>query len=378
MRRENKTIQGLALAIVVLLWILSFPAVGKNSPQTLKIGAAAPDFNLPGVDGRNYTLEEFSDANIMVVVFTCNHCPTAQAYEDRIKKLAEDYKDKGVVLVAISPNDPKAVRLDELRYSDMNDSLREMKIRAKDKGFEFAYLYDGDKQEVSREYGPVSTPHVFIFDKERKLRYAGRIDNSQKIEHATISDAHNAIEALLAGEDVAVEKTPAFGCSVKWSDKVQTVKETAKKWQNEKVDLKIIDKAGMKKLLKNDKGKLLLINFWASWCGPCIVELPELVDINRMYRLRDFEVVTVSLDFLEKEKTALRILEKSNASFTNYIFNSPDVYGLMHMVDKSWSGAIPYTLLVEPGGKVIYRRDGMINPLELKKVIVGYLGRYYE
>ena len=122
------------------------------------------------MDGKVHQLAEYDKAKVLVMVFTCNHCPTAQAYEERIKKLAADYKDKGVALVAISPNDPKAVRLDELGYTDMGDSLDEMKIRAKDKGFNFPYLYDGDKQGVSKAYGPVATPHVFVFDGERKLR----------------------------------------------------------------------------------------------------------------------------------------------------------------------------------------------------------------
>ena len=111
--------------------------------------------------------------------FFGGHCPTAQAYEGRIKRLAADYKDKKVALVVISPNDPQALRLDELGFSDLGDSLEDMKIRAKDHGFSFPYLYDGETQKVSRAYGPVATPHVFVFDRQRKLRFAGRIDNSR-------------------------------------------------------------------------------------------------------------------------------------------------------------------------------------------------------
>ena len=137
--------------------------------ETLPIGAAAPDFKLPGVDGRKYSLTDFSRAKILIVVFTCNHCPTAQYYEDRLKQIVDDYKNKGVALVAINPNDPGSVRLDELGYTDLGDSFGEMKIRAKHRKFNFPYLYDGDKEEISRAYGPVATPHAFVFDKDRKL-----------------------------------------------------------------------------------------------------------------------------------------------------------------------------------------------------------------
>ncbi len=153
------------VAAVLFLAGLGFSASEKV--ETLRIGQQAPDFNLPGVDGRNYKLADFADADILVIIFTCNHCPTAQAYEERIKKLAADYKNKGVALVAISPNDPRAVRLDELGYSDMGDSLEDMKTRAKDMRYNFPYLYDGDKQKVSLAYGQARTPQVVIFDRQR-------------------------------------------------------------------------------------------------------------------------------------------------------------------------------------------------------------------
>src|SRR5256885_16159885 len=113
------------MAIVVAL--LCSLASAANPPM-LKIGEKAPDFNLPGVDGKNYSLKDFADAKFLLIIFTCNHCPTAQAYEQRIMKLYDDYKDKGVALVAISPNDPTAVRLDALGYTDLSDSFEGMKI----------------------------------------------------------------------------------------------------------------------------------------------------------------------------------------------------------------------------------------------------------
>src|ERR1700726_314554 len=136
------------------------PAFSGEHP-TLAIGASAPDFKLPGVDGKNYSLASFNDAKILVIIFTCNHCPTAQAYEDRIIQLTKDYAGKGVALLAIMPNDPTSIRLDELGYTDMGDSFEEMKTRAKEKHFNFSYLYDGDNEGASKKYGPIATPHVF-------------------------------------------------------------------------------------------------------------------------------------------------------------------------------------------------------------------------
>jgi peroxiredoxin len=347
-------------------------------PKTLEIGQSSPDFNLPGVDGRNWKLSDFAKADVLVIVFTCNHCPTAQAYEERIKKMAADYKEKGVALVAISPNDPEAVRLDELGYSDMSDSFEEMKIRAKDKGFKFPYLYDGDKQEVSRVYGPVATPHVFIFDKERKLRYVGRVDDSEKLDRVKSQDARNAIEALLAGKAVPVEKTRPFGCSIKWSSKRESVKKAFETWAKESVSVEMINANGIKEVIKNDTGKMRLVSVWATWCGCCAGEFEKLIAINRMYRGREFELITISADSPDRKDKVLSFLKKQQSSCKNYLFDSEDKYQLMEATDKDSLGGIPYILLIQPGGKIIYRQVGLIEPLELKKAIVETLGRYYK
>jgi len=368
--------------IIVAATSLFIATVVTAAPQeikTLEIGAKASNFRLPGVDGKTHRLAEYDKAKVLVIVFTCNHCPTAQAYEERIKKLAADYKDKGVALVAISPNDPKAVRLDELGYTDMSDSLDEMKVRAKDKAYNFPYLYDGDKQEVSKAYGPVATPHVFVFDSERKLRYAGRVDDNEKQpDKVTSPDARNAIEAVLAGKAVPVPTTKTVGCSIKWSDKRDSVKQAFATWAKEPVSLGTTDLEGVKKLLRNDGKKLRLINIWASWCPPCRGEFPDLVEIYRMYRGRDFEMVGISVDGPETKGNVPAFLEKNQASYPNRIYSGTDIQALIDVVDPKWEGAIPYTLIVKPGGEVLYRHLGAIEALEVKKAVVGYVGRTYK
>ena len=356
-----------------LFWSVSTGRSAPKALKTLEIGAAAPDFELPGVDGKTRGLSDFLDAKVLVVVFTCNHCPTAQAYEDRLMRLHADYKDRGVALVAISPNDPGAVRLDELGYSDLGDSLEDMKIRAKDKHFEFPYLYDGEKQETSAAYGALATPHLFIFDAQRKLRYTGRIDDSE-VGTVKSHDARNAIEALLSGKPVPVEKTRIFGCSTKWSDKRGSAAAAMKRWNAETASLSTISADGVKALAKNDTKKLRLINVWATWCGPCLEELSPLVTINRMYRGRRFEMITISLDGVKNKDLALKCLTEKHVSSTNYLFDSDDKDKLAEALDPPWRGPIPYTVLIAPGGKVLYRKHDAIDPLELKKAIVKHLG----
>lgn len=364
------------LASILFLLFYTISTLAFEDPSPLAIGAEAPDFRLLATDGKEYALKDFDKYKILAIIFTCNHCPTAQAYEDRIKQLVVDYKSKGVGVIAISPNDPLAIRLDELGYTDLSDTYEEMKIRASDKDYNFLYLYDGETSEVSMKYGPQATPHAFIFDDKRLLRYSGRIDDGEKPGTAKNHDMRNALDALLVGKPVPVEKTKTFGCSIKWPNKRDYANKAPEEWAKEKVTIEELDMNQLQELLKNDGIEYKLINVWATWCGPCVVEFPEFVTMNRMYRNREFELITISLDELNRKPNALNFLTKKQASMTNYIFKG-DKYAFIEALDKNWEGSLPYTLFIAPGGKIIYGKQGLIEPLPLKKIIAENIGRIY-
>lgn len=352
----------------------------QMEPITLEPGSKAPDFNLPGVDGKNYSLKDFEKAGVIVIIFSCNHCPTAQAYEERIIAIARDYKPRGVDLAVISPNSGRALNFSELGYSDMGDSFEEMKIRAAEKNFPFPYLYDGDKQESALAYGPIATPHCFVFDRNRILRYSGRVDGSEKPGTGNGEDLRNAIDAVLEGKPVKTPVTKVFGCSIKWSWKSDYTQKLYKQWAELPVTLEEIDLMGVIGLIKNESsGKVRLINFWATWCGPCITEFPDLVIIDRMYRGRPFEFISISTDKKARKTEVLNFLKTQEASNKNFIFNDDDVYKLIEAVGNDWQGALPFTILVEPGGKILYKKQDMIEPYAMKKLIVDskFIGRYY-
>ncbi len=361
----------------------------------LKMGAAAPDFNLPGIDGHKHALKEYAGSDVLVIVWLSNHCPDSHASEGRVKKLVEDMKGKSFKLVAINPNNPEGLRMDELGYSKYNDSLDEMKLYAKEQSFNFPYLYDGDTQATAHAYGCLATPHVFVFDKERKLRYQGRLDDSRYADEATVKsrDARNAIDAVLAGKEVAVTETKVHGCSTKWMSKHDLVAKDDEKWDKGTVDVEIIDAAGVAKLRKNDTNKVRMFNVWATWCGPCVGEFPELVKTSRKFGLRNFEFINISLDDPKTEAKVKAFLEKKHALIpdklkpsiaaegrktNSYIFGSADSDELIKALDPAWKGPIPFTLLVAPGGKVIKRYDEPIeNGDELRQTILDFMGRFY-
>jgi peroxiredoxin len=340
-------------------------------PEPLAVGAQAPDFSLQGVDGKTYTLASFKSSPVLAVVFTAVHCPTAEVYEGRLKQLVSDYQKRGVAFAVIQPNNAKALRLDEMGYTDLGDSLDEMKIRAEYRTFNFPFLYDGETQEISKRYGPVATPHVFIFDRERKLRYQGRIDSNPREAYAKVPDARNALDAVLAGTPVPVEKTPAVGCSVKWLDKSALHDAEQAGFAKEAVPLEKITVERMRTLRANATGKTLLVNFWATWCAPCVEEFPDLQNTWRMYRRRPFEMVTVSINYPDEEKAVRAFLEAQHASTRNYLPATMDPSDLVQAFDPDWSGGVPYSVVVAPGGKIVHKSNGRVDILKARRIILA-------
>jgi peroxiredoxin len=363
--------------LAVLLMTLGIASAEEVHP-TLALGSPAPDFALPGVDGQIHKLSDYASSPILVVVFTCNHCPIAQMYEKRIQQLATDYKDKGVAVVAIQGNDPQAIRIDELDSSDLSDTLPEMKIRVQYKHLTYPYLYDGDTQKVTRAYGPQATPHAFIFDQQRHLRYEGRIDNSYRTELVKTQDARNVIDALLVHKDVAVKHTGVFGCSTKWSEKAAGREAALEKINEQPVKVEMISKAELAKLRTNPTHQMMLIDFWATWCGSCIVEFADLQDTLRMYGARDYSVVTVSANMPDEQPSVTRFLQKKHATSQNYLFDSQDTSSLQTAFDPKWDSAVPYTILLSGDGKVLYKQLGSVDMLELKRTILANLPSDYK
>src|SRR5262245_54735229 len=358
--------------------LFAFLASAETNHPILAVGSPAPDFSLPGVDGATHSLADYASSPILVVVFTCNHCPIAQMYEQRIQRLQDDYRDKGVSVVAIQPNDPKALRIDELDSSDTSDTLEEMKMRVAYRHLTYPYLYDGESQAATRAYGPQATPHVFIFDKDRKLRYEGRVDNSYRKELVRTQDARNAIEALLAHREVGVTHTGVFGCSTKWQEKSKQRIAALRKIDALPVKLEMAAAADLKKLRENPGKKMTLISFWATWCGSCIDEFADFQETYLMYQVRDFDLVTVAVNMPDEKPGVMRMLEKKHATSRNLLFASDDTAALQTAFDPAWRSAVPYTVLLDAHGNVLYRNQGTVDMLELRRTILANLPSDYE
>jgi peroxiredoxin len=298
-------------------------------------------------------------------------------YETRIEQLYENYGKRGVAVVAIEGNDPNATTIDELDSSDLGDTLEEMKTRVAYKHLHYPYLYDGDTQAVTRAYGPQATPHVFVFDKNRRLRYEGRFDNSYRIEKVTTHDAINAIDALLANKPVPVTHTGVFGCSTKWKEKEALRVAYEQKLDATPVNVSLVDAAGLKKLRANAGDDYTLVSFWATWCGSCVAEFSDLQDTFRMYNDRGFKLVTVSANMPDEKQSVLRFLQRKHATSENLLFGSDDTAALQAAFDPKWQSAVPYTVLLGPNGKVLYSSLGSVDILQLRRKILAAMPSDY-
>jgi peroxiredoxin len=174
--------------------------------MSVALGAEAPQFDLPGVDGRNHSLSDYADAEAVVLIQSCNHCPYVQAWEDRMSAIARDYGERGVRVVAVNSNDAE-------RYPA--DSFDEMRARAAEHGFAFDYLYD-EPQAIARALGAERTPEVFLFDRDRRLVYHGAIDDSRDETSVQQQYLRDALDAVLSGDGPPLRETPPVGCTVKW------------------------------------------------------------------------------------------------------------------------------------------------------------------
>jgi thiol-disulfide isomerase/thioredoxin len=359
--------------LLVLVLVLVAAGCRRSEHPALAIGAVAPAWSLRGVDGKTHALADYAQSPVLAVVFTCNHCPAAELYEERIARLYATYHDKGLALVAVNPDSTKTVRLDEMGYTDVDDSPAGMKARATFRKLPYPYLYDGDGQTTAAAFGVETTPEIFVFDRERTLRYHGRIDDNADESRVTSRDAQEAIEALLAARPVRVATTAARGCPIRWLSQTSDVVAEQTAIEREPVTVEPIGEADLTKLRGNGTNQITLVNFWATWCAPCIGEFPELQQTYRMYKGRGLRFVTVSANTPAERTAVLAFLREYHATSTNRQFDSDNIEALETAFDPKMPAALPFTLLLAPNGDVLHQQLGEADVPQLRRAILASL-----
>jgi len=340
--------------------------VERQEVTELALGQSCPDFALYATDGTLYRRDDFDDDEILIVVFLSNHCPESQNIENQLVSFQGSIPD-GVAMIGISGNSPIATPLDRLGYSDLDDSYDSMKERVVQKGFNFPYLYDGDDQAVSLKFGPQMLPTAYVFDGDRRL-YA-----KTNFLRSDIGRLSTLISDILSGTPMAQGRDmEVFGCPVHWSWESKEVEEEVEEWRTRQVLLHQADINDLAKILSGDPHYLKVINFWATWCGPCKKEFPDFLKISRQFQTRPVQFITISVDGPEKQDEAFDFLNQVHAPLQNYILNDVREDSVRAAIGQEWDGSIPLTLLIGPSGMISKRWSGPFNQLELKRSIVRH------
>jgi thiol-disulfide isomerase/thioredoxin len=382
---------------LLLVITIAFALAVAPNAQTLNsvnassaIGSPAPDFELQDLSGQPHALKSYR-GKLTVITFLSARCPISNAYKDRVKAVAEDYAKQGVAFLGIN--------------ASADEPLDEVRAHAEQNQFNFTILKD-EGNVVADAYAAERTPKVYVIDAGGVLRYQGRIDNSHNPRLVKHNDLRAALDELLAGKPVSVASTQAMGCILKRTQdlaqsktakppvtkpvatkpaasKPAVTKSAAAKPTTSAAGKPAVAKSTVSKpatnaaagpkvpllkpeafgeLIKQSQGKVLVINFWATWCGPCVAEFPELVKLDLAYRDKGVRMVGITADDLEDLKPkVIPFLKEQKAEYENFLQDTDDPQQMVDVVMKDWPGVLPATFVYDKTGKLIWHRFGIID-----------------
>jgi peroxiredoxin len=339
---------------------LLFTIVSLAQPTKISVGQPAPDFALKDTSGKSHSLKAYRGRTV-VIGFVGTKCPIANAYITRMNNIAAEYKAKNVVFFGINSN--------------VTEPLKLVKEHATKANYVFSILKD-ESNVVADSFGATVTPEMYIIDGEGVLRYHGRVDNASDERRVERHDLRVALDELLTGKPISKPDLKAFGCVIKRAGVTETkmLQKPATKPAATESPITLLKPADFTKLKAESNGKVLLINFWATWCAPCVAEFPEFVMIDKTYRAKGVRTVSISTD--EKsdiESAVLPFLKKQKAEFESFVSDSEDPQELIDVVDKNWSGALPATFVFDKQGKIVLTKYGIIDREELLKALESAL-----
>ena len=334
---------------------------GRPAPTSPTVGQPAPDFTLADLSGKTHSLKDYRGKGV-VVGFISARCPISNAYKDRIRAIADEYEKRGVAFLGVN--------------SSADESIEEARAFAAKNNLDFTILKD-EGNVVADAYAAERTPKVYLIDGEGVLRYQGRIDNSQDSRMVKRNDLREALNEMLAGKPVSVAETRALGCMIK---RVQDAKAAPAKVPAKTTAAQAEPKVGtlkpadFNKFKDSARGKVLVLNFWATWCGPCVAEFPELVALDAKYRDKGVKLVGITADDPDDvQPKVIPFIKKQKVKFDIVLQDTEDPQEMFDKINKDWPGVLPATFVYDKQGNLAYSRFGIIDRdqlvAEIEKVL---------
>src|SRR5262245_29117864 len=333
-------------------------SIQTTANATIVIGNLAPDYTLSDLDGKTHALKDYRGKTV-VVSFISARCPITNAYKDRIRAVADEYSKRDVAFIGVNSN--------------VDESIEEMRAYAAKNNFDFTILKDKGNV-VADSYAAERTPKVYVIDGEGVLRYQGRIDNSQNPKMVNRNDLREALNEMLAGKPISVVDTRALGCLIKrvqdaaaapptTSAKATPPQKAAKAAPPQKApQVETLKPEDFAKFRDSAKGKVLVLNFWATWCGPCVAEFPELVALDAQYRDKGMKLVGITADEPEDvQPKVIPFIKKHKVKFDIIRQDLEDSERIMSQITKDWNGVIPVTVVFDKQGNLAYSKFGIID-----------------
>ncbi|MGE0884254.1 MAG: redoxin domain-containing protein [Blastocatellales bacterium] len=357
--------RSILLSTIIAFVLLAVPnaRIQAQASAPLAIGSAAPEFELNDLSGQQRSLKSYR-GKLTVMAFISARCPISNAYKDRIRAVADEYAKHGVEFIGVN--------------SSADETVEEIRNHAEQNKLDFTILKD-QGNIVADAYAAERTPKVYVIDGEGVLRYQGRIDNSQNPRLVKRNDLRAALDELLAGKPVTTASTQAMGCLIKRvGDLAQnktakpiagkTTKPAPAKAAKPAADASADPKVALLKpaayadMIKQSAGKVVVVNFWATWCGPCVVEFPEFVKLDEEYRGKDVRFVHISADDIAEIKTqVIPFLKEQKSRADQFIQDTDDPQEMVDAVFKDWPGILPATFVYDKTGKLVFHRFGIID-----------------
>ena len=331
-------------------------------------GEKYPSFILEGTDGKQYHQNQFKDKEFVCIILYSNHCKISQSFEGLIKEISEHLDSENSILILISPNNENALLPDELAYSDVGDSLKEMRIRSKDRNFEFPYLYDGVKQSVSNQLSAKSTPHAFLFNKTRNLVYSGRIGDYNDPNNLEKSDLYQTYRRARNHTHINQVVTKVHGTAIKTKEDIFIANEVRRRYSEESVKIRPINQQTLKFFLKYNLRKTTLFYLWSAKDESSRENLLILSEIFKIFRKRGLKLFTINVD-KDLNETELQ-LEKAQLSASNFILPGNEISPLVRYIPNNTTRVTPLIILFSKEQQTLFSKIGSIDSLILKRLIL--------